>query len=56
MKALYFALAMCAVTSCSTTLPTVVDNNFTEKEYAIAANTTTFATELFHSVYKSEKG
>lgn len=56
MKGLYFALAMCAVTSCGTTAPTVVENNFTEKEYAIAANTATFATELFHSVYKSEKG
>ena len=34
---------MFTVTSCNTTAPTVVQSNFTEKEYAIAANTTTFA-------------
>lgn len=49
-------MAALLATACCTTPPATVQSNFTEKEYAMAVNTTAFSTGLFYEVYKSEAG
>lgn len=54
-KALSTIMAALIMTACSTNTQAPVDSSFSDKEYEMAVSTCSFATKLFHEVYKSEK-
>lgn len=55
-KILSTAICALIMTACGTKIQAPIQNSFSDKEYEMAASTSSFATKLFHEVYKSEKG